>query len=443
MTAGTPKIAILGAGMAGLGAAQLVRAEGLSSTVYDKNPYPGGHTTSHRVDGFIFDEGPHVSFTRNERVRQLFAESVGGRYESVNATINNYWQGHWFRHPAITNLHGLPADLVVRVITDYLERPRDAVVRNYADWLVASYGEAFARTFPMQYARKYHTTTADNMSTEWVGPRLYQARLEEILLGAVSPSTPNIHYVQDYRYPVDDGFAAFLRRLLDGVSLALEHRVTRVDPRSREITFADGTAAGYDHLISSLPLPELIPMIAGAPPDVRAAAAQLACTTVVLVNLGVARPDVSEASWTYFYDDEFPFSRVSFPRNMSRRVVPEGMSSIQAEVYFSKKYRPLTASPDSLVDPVVDGLTRAGVLRPDDRIVLRHTLTIPYANIIFDLDRAGALAVVHGFLEDVGIRWCGRYGEWGYQWTDEAYLSGEQAARAALASAVTDATHAR
>jgi protoporphyrinogen oxidase len=89
MMAGTQRIAILGSGMAGLGAAHCLRSEGMASTLYDKNPYPGGHTASHQADGFIFDEGPHVSFTRNERIRQLFADSVGGDYQAVSAAVNN------------------------------------------------------------------------------------------------------------------------------------------------------------------------------------------------------------------------------------------------------------------------------------------------------------------------------------------------------------------
>ena len=318
---------------------------------------------------------------------------------------------------------------MVDVLRDFIDRPHDLEVRNYADWLLASYGETFARTFPMQYARKYHTTSAANMSTEWVGPRLYQARLEEVLLGAVAASSPAVHYVQDYRYPTHGGFAAFLPRLLDGVAAVLNHEVIGVDPRTRKIRFSNGTEATYDHLISSIPLPELIPLVAGAPEDVKEAATMLACTSVVLVNLGVARPDVSDSSWTYFYDDDYPFSRVSFPAVFSPHVVPPGMSAIQAEVYYSKKYRPLDRAPQALIDPVVDGLRRCGILRPEDNIVLRNAQLVPYANIIFDLDRAAALQLVHGYLEDVGIGWCGRYGEWGYLWTDEAFVSGEAAAR--------------
>ena len=130
MAARTPKVAIVGAGMAGLGAAQCSRGEGLASTVYDKSPYPGGHTAAEVIDVFVFDEGPHVSVTRNERIRQLFAESVGGQFQSVTASINNYWQGHWIRHPAITNLQRLPPSRIVEVLQDVTDRRHEPEVWN-------------------------------------------------------------------------------------------------------------------------------------------------------------------------------------------------------------------------------------------------------------------------------------------------------------------------
>jgi hypothetical protein len=72
------------------------------------------------------------------------------------------------------------------------------------------------------------------------------------------------------------------------------------------------------------------------------------------------------------------------------------------------------------------------VLRESDTIVSRHSNLVRYANVIFDLDRAKALETVHGYLRDIGVDYCGRYGDWGYMWTDESYISGERAAEAAL-----------
>jgi len=425
---------ILGSGMAGLGAAHRLRNEGRHARVLDKNSYAGGHTATHERQGYVFDEGPHVSFTKNEKVRKLFADAIGNDYLSINAYIDNYWRGQYIRHPVITNMHDMPRDVVVKCIADYVQAKQDPNPRieNYEDWLVASYGRTYAETFPMQYASKYHTTHASNLSTEWVGPRLYQAQLTEVLQGALSKESPNIHYVQDYRYPRHGGFAAFLGGLRKQTEFALGHEVVAVDPAARSLRCRNGKTLGYGGLISSIPLPELLPMIQGAPRDVVAASQTLACTTVVLVNLGVGREDLSRSSWTYFYDDEFPFSRVSFPRTFSPHVVPPGCGSIQAEVYFSKKYKPLTGNADDCIEPTIDGLRRCGILREDDKILFREAMVIPYANIIFDLDRAAALKTVHGYLDEIGISYCGRYGEWGYQWSDEAFISGENAAQKTL-----------
>lgn len=427
----------MGSGMAGLGAAAQFRAEGRAARILEKKPYAGGHTTTHIRDGYVFDEGPHVSFTKLEKVQKLFAESVGNDYLSIDAKIDNYWQGRYIRHPVVTNMHGMPHDLVVKCIGDYVQAKQNpgARIDNYEDWLVASYGRTYAETFPMAYARKYHTTAASNMSTDWVGPRLYQAKLDEILRGSLSSESPNIHYVQDYRYPRLGGFAAFLKGLERASTIDLEHEVAAIDPVARQLRLRDGRTRGYGGLVSSIPLPDLLPMIKGAPKDVLDAAELLACTSVVLVNLGIDREDVSQSSWTYFYEEEFPFSRVSFPRTFSPHVVPAGCGSIQAEVYFSKKYKPLTGSPESCIEPTIEGLRKCGTIRDGDKIVFREAMLVPYANIIFDLDRAAAVSKVHGYLDDIGIAYCGRYGDWGYLWSDEAFVSGENAAQKTLARA--------
>ncbi len=110
------RVTILGAGMAGLGAAHRCRELGIESVVYEKRHRPGGHTRSFAdPSGFIFDDGPHISFTKNERIQKLFAEAVAGKYEVLQASVNNHWRGHWIKHPAQCNLHGLPAELVADV----------------------------------------------------------------------------------------------------------------------------------------------------------------------------------------------------------------------------------------------------------------------------------------------------------------------------------------
>jgi hypothetical protein len=81
---------------------------------------------------------------------------------------------------------------------------------------------------------------------------------------------------------------------------------------------------------------------------------------------------------------------------------------------------------------VINDLRRSGTLREEDKVLTSHARVVRHANVIFDLERSAALASVHGYLDDVGIAYCGRYGDWGYMWTDESFISGERAAQSAL-----------
>lgn len=432
-------ITVIGTGFAGFGAGHLLEEVGEPYVVYDRNAHFGGHTASHELPGgFIFDQGPHVSFAKDERVKRILADAVDGRYEDVRIGLDSYWQGRILTHPAQVNLHGLPPELIVRVLLDLVAVSTDPSEEpppsDYETWLRRSYGDTFAETFPMVYGDKYHTTPMRNLTTDWLGPRMYRPSLEEALRGAVSTApVRDLHYVTEFRYPTEGGYQAYLSSWVKRSDVRLGHEVVRIDPRGRRLRFADGHTAEYAQLISSIPLPELVSRIEGAPEPVIAAARRLAFTSVVLVNLGIDRPGIGgDTHIRYVYDSDIPFSRISFPHRLSPRVVPDGASAIQVEWYFSDKYRPLTTSPDVLIEPTVAHLHSMGVLEPGDAVVVSEAVVARYANVIYDHDRPAAVATIEKFLKTVGIHTCGRYGEWNHLWTDESFLSGERAARAAL-----------
>lgn len=428
-------IRILGTGMAGFGAVHQLRQAGFEENLvmYDKNPYIGGHTASFETeDGFIFDDGPHISFTDDERLQELLASNINYEYETLKATVNNYWQGYWIKHPAQCNLHGLPSELIVDVIEDFVTAKHKTInqIENYKEWLYAKFGKTFAETFPMVYGKKYHTVDAENMDIDWLGPRLYQPELQEVLRGALEPSTPDVHYVDKFRYPTNHGFVHYLQKFTELADIQLNHQVTGIDAKNKLIHFGNEQTVDYDEVISSIPLPELVTrIIKDVPADIVEAGKKLACSSCIIVNIGIDRDDFTEAVWSYFYDPEIVFTRLSFPHMMSLNNVPPGCGSIQAEIYFSDKYRSVDRKPEDCIEPVISDLKKCGLINEEDNILHTSTLFIKYANIIFDLDRQAALKEVHGFLDDIGIRYCGRYGDWGYQWTDQAFKSGEDAAQ--------------
>jgi protoporphyrinogen oxidase len=238
--------------------------------------------------------------------------------------------------------------------------------------------------------------------------------------------------VNSFRYPSRGGFMTYLEPFARRFDVKLEYRLVSLDPREKRLRFANGTETQYSEIISSIPLPDLVPMIVGAPSDVLSAARRLAFTSAILFNFGIDREDLSETAITYFYDEDIVFSRVNLPHMFSPNNAPRGCGTIQAEIYFSAKYKPLVRAPEDYVAEVLAGLRRCGFVRETDRILLQDTVINRYANVIYDLERAQALETVHGFLNELSIHYCGRYGNWDHAWTDEAFISGEKAARKVL-----------
>ena len=431
------QVAVLGAGLAGLAAAGRARELGLEVDLYERHPYVGGHAYSHEIDGFTFDEGPHVSFTKRPEIQQLFADALEGDFLEHRSVITNFWRGHEITHPAQTNLHGLPAEVVGRCIVDFVKAryEEEHEVQTYADWCHQGLGRAFSEEFTFRYTRKYWTTEASNMSTDWVGTRMYPPKLEEVVRGALAPGEEgaNHHYLTGYRYPRTGGFGSYVRAVSRGVEAHLEHDLVGVDLGRRRLEFANGKAAHFDTLINTLPLPELVRRISDAPHEVREAAEQLVCTSVEVINVGLGRDEgFPAAHWMYFYDEDTIFSRANLPHRLSPYNVPQGCGSIQLEVYHSR-YRPLPV--EDVLSRTMDDLVREGLMERGEEVRVAHRQSIAYANVLFDLARARNLGIVQEYLQSNGVLPAGRYGEWAYLWTDDSIVSGWAAAERAATGA--------
>ena len=431
-----PDIVISGSGMAGSGAAYHLSQNGVKAKMYEMNKHYGGQTSSFTFEGkYVFDNGPHLSFTSDARIRELFADSIEQDFHTIPVKVNNYWNGHWVKHPAIAHMNGLPADVITKCLTDFVNiqnLPTKETYDNYGEWLIATYGETFARWFPMRYGQRYHTCPAEKMNLSWLGNRLYKPKVEEVLNGAINKEAPNVHYVQECRYPKNGGYVSYLNKFKDLAEVHLDHTVSAIDSKNKKLSFTNGTTIDFDQLISTMPLPELIKILDNVPEDVKAAAELLSASTCVLVNIVIDREAISDYHWTYFYDEDFSFTRLSFPHMQAANNVPKGCGSFQAEHYYSKKYRPFNGDLDKAIADTKADLMRCGLLKESDKILFENAWVLDYANVIFDLDEPAASKTVLNYLDQIGILSAGRYGDWGYIWTDQSFASGENAAKKAL-----------
>lgn len=420
---GTFPILIVGAGISGLGASYGLLQKGKRSLILEKDDKYGGLCGNFTIAGsFRFDRFVHLSFSQDETVNQLFRKSSPDMHRHTPNPFNLY-KGTWLKHPAQNNLYPLNSEEKNQIIVDFRNRPQVidlSSIKDYEEWLRIQYGKSFAERFTMPYTCKYWMNEAKDLETKWVGNRLYQPSLEEVIKGAESPDTPITYYAKEMRYPKEGGYKHFLKALAENADIKYGQNVIGIDPFKKIVKTDKGDIFQYSRLISSMPLPLLVKALGqGVPSEVVSASQKLKCTSGYLISIALKGNRIPPYLWWYIYDQDILPARVYSPSLKSPDNVPEGCSSLQLEVYCRKdKY-----SHEELIEKSVDPLISLGIIRREDIIEIDIRFE-PWANVIFDHYIYDARKTVLDYVRSIGIEPIGRFGLWDYLWSDQALLSG-------------------
>ena len=431
---------ILGSGIAGVSAGYHLEKAGESVVIYEKDNDWGGLCGNFTIDGFRFDRFVHFTFAPDDYIKNIFEES-SPTYLHPPVSYN-YRNGYWLKHPAQNNLHPLPVDEKVKIIEDFVNRPQKDIsdLQNYEDWLRTQYGNYFAENFPFKYTRKYWGVEPKELETKWVGNRLHVSPLSEVLRGSYEEQAENFYYTKFMKYPKKGGFRSILNNCRKGLDIRFNKEAVKINPQEKTVTFKDGTSIKYSRLISSLPLPEIVKMIDNIPPEVKDAGQKLMHTSGYMVSLGFNRPDVAKHLWFYIYDEDILPARVYSPNLKSADNVPDGCSSLQAEIFFANKggaditESGKTASgwkvpsADEVLKNTIEKLVEMGLFK-EEEILVKDIRFEKYANVIFDKDIYKNRKIVLDYLHKVGIESIGRFGKWEYFWTHQAFEDGKQIAK--------------
>lgn len=420
------KIIILGAGISGISCGYHLKEKKIESITYEKNSSWGGLCDNFEINGFRFDKFIHLSFTKNEYVKELFTKNI--KFKTHIPDPVNYYKGIWLKHPAQNNLFELNVDAKVKILKDFsLRKTVDTKnIKNYEEWLRAQYGDYFAENFPMEYTKKYWTVKASKLETKWVGSRMYQPNIDEVLRGAMTDATPNTYYAKEMRYPQKGGYKEYLNYMVKDLDINLNKEAICIDTKNKLIKFIDGTNEKYIELISSIPLSKLCEIIKDIPSKVFQASKKLKWTSGALISLGFNKSNIPKNLWFYIYDKEIKASRIYSPSMKSSDNVPKGCSSMQAEIYFSKE-NPLDVDLNELLESEIKNYIQMGLFKEEDLIV-KDIRVEKYANIIFDHEIYKNRKIVHDYLDKIGVGYIGRFGEWDYLWSDQSLLSGKRGA---------------
>ena len=442
---------ILGAGLSGLSIGDHFLKKEIPFVLYEAKSHGGGHIHSSHVDGFTWDEGPHVSFTGYDYVKDYFAKNCSNEFLEYPTSPSNYFKGNWIMHPAQSNMYAVPEPLKSECIGDVIKVREDASENyqpeNYQDWIDYAFGKTFAENFPKAYTEKYWTTTPENLTTDWIGKRIYFPEISDMVKSANGPLEKKTHYITKVRYPKQGGFYSYIKLVEQQLSINYLKKLKYISFNKKTIEFEDGQMVKFDKLISTLPLPTLV-LESDAPETIKNCARKLKCSHVLIINVVVNHSPVLDNHWIYVYDKELYSTRINFTDLLAPDNGVKGKCGIQVEVYFSD-YHPITDSIENIAEKVLIELVDMKLIKSKANVDSYHTKWIDWANVIFDIDRRAAQDEILNWLSTKGLmredddlepmtNWnnkeniqlgqlilAGRFAQWKYFWTDDCVMRGK------------------
>lgn len=459
-TSKSEKVLILGAGLAGLSTSYHLGHQ--NCVLLEGKHHPFGHVHSYLRDGFTWDEGPHVSFTKHDYVRNLFAKNVKEGFRDFPVRTINYFKGSWIDHPAQSNLFQLDEPLRSQCLVSFLDarkQPMPALFNNYGEWLDYAFGRVFRKTFPELYTMKYWTVGTHELSTEWIGTRVFFPSVEDVVQGSQAALSRPTHYISRVRYPKRGGYQSFCDFLATGARITYGAKVVAVDLKLKMVCYMDAQGkhhhVGYERLINTLPLPDFVNCCCELPEKAREAARRLRCSSLTLVNVTAPHATLHDGNWYYIYDLDKYSTRINQTERLSVHNAPKEHTGVQVEVYHGP-WKPLGISRTELEHAVLKELVEMGFLDPalcnngwED--FHAHSVEVPWANVVFEHDRRDALKIIWEAMEPYGLirepddldampDWgaapkcsktgnlvfAGRFAQWRYFWSDDCVLRGAQ-----------------
>jgi protoporphyrinogen oxidase len=347
------RIGIIGAGPAGLTAAYLLAKNGHEAVVFEADPrFVGGISRTEKYKGFLFDIGGHRFFTKSTEVNEFWQEILGPELIECKRSSSIYYNRTFFNYPLVLSevITKLGVITSLRCFASYI-RAKIFPVKNpvsYEDWVVNNFGRVLFEIFFKSYTEKVWGIPTNKISADWAAQRIKGLSIRTIIRSAFTKSKNKDKIIKtlidSFHYPrlgpgmmwevcaqkaTDMGARIHMNAAVRGLQFHPEKS-------SWSVSFADATTQnGFDHLISSAPIYELIP---GIQPKLAGPALNAAKSlhyrdfiTVVLILKGA---NTFTQNWIYIHEPAVKVGRIQNFKSWSKEMVPDQSLDCYGLEYF-------------------------------------------------------------------------------------------------------------
>src|SRR4030095_8631517 len=355
------KIGVLGGGVSGLAFASMVKG----AEVLEKEKEFGGLLRSIKEQGYTFDLGSHIIFSKNKQVLDYMLGLLGDNKIQHKRNTKIFYKDRLVKYPFENGLGDLPKEEAYECVLDYTEtyvkreKGELPTPSNFKDWMFYRFGKGITEKYLYPYNLKVWDYPPEKMDLFWVEGRVPQPPLKDVISAGMGMESEGYTHQSIFHYPARGG----LRAVSDAIKAKKEpHRLHRhfegkkVKKENGKWMVTGPEERIYDRLVNTFHINDFIRTYADVPGEVKEAAASLRWNSIYIVMIGINKPKISDLHWAYMPDKEVLPNRISYISNYSPYTVPEGHSSILAEITFDPEGKKAKMTDKEVLERTIEDL---------------------------------------------------------------------------------------
>ncbi len=436
------KIAVIGAGPAGITAAYQISKRNPQVEVFEASNSVGGLAKTIELWNQRVDLGPHRFFSNDVRVNSLWLEVIGKDYEMVDRLTRIYYNRNFFHYPlkAFDSLINLGVFEAAYCILSYMGEKISPTKQqdDFQSWVTSRFGKRLFEIFFKTYSEKLWGISCSELDADFAAQRIKKLSLFEAIKNAIIGGGTSRHktLVDQFAYP-HKGSGTVYERMANSIKQnggkvhlnSPVNRIITIEGKACAIELSDGQKIEFDQVISTMPLTQMVRRLPEVPENIKSAAEKLRFRNTILVYLNIQSKNLFPDNWLYVHSSDLKMGRVTNFRNWVPQLFKDQESTILALEYWCNEEEDFWKKNDQeIIELAKEEIIKTNLIKGapiTDGFVYR----IPKCYPVYNTGYKSSLKPVEDYLSSIkNLSVIGRYGAFKYNNQDHSILMGMMAA---------------